>query len=88
CIEKQARQIMKLLEAGYVQQVLVSHDHAPFYYPEFASADKAAGGWKATSPDYTTVTTKLVPSLKELGATPGDIRQILIGNPARVLAFA
>ena len=87
-IEKQARQIVKLLEAGFGKQVLVSHDHAPFYYPEFAATEKAAGGWKATSPDYTTVVVKLVPALRKLGASKADVRRILIENPARVLAFA
>jgi phosphotriesterase-related protein len=86
-IEKQARQIVKLLEGGFVKQVLVSHDHAPYYCPNFAAKEKRPEDWKALDPDYTTVTTKLVKSLKELGASKADIRTILIENPKRVLAF-
>jgi phosphotriesterase-related protein len=86
-IDKQARQIANLIEAGFVKQVLVSHDHAPYYFPEFAAENKRAEDWKALEPDYTTVTTGLVESLKSLSVTQADIRQILIENPRHVLAF-
>jgi predicted metal-dependent phosphotriesterase family hydrolase len=86
-IDKQARQIAKLIEAGFVKQLLVSHDHAPYYFPEFAAENKRAEDWKALEPDYTTVTTKLVESLSALTVTKADIRQILVENPRRVLAF-
>ena len=86
-IEKQARQIVKLIEAGFVSQVLASHDHAPYYCPNFAKEKKTVKDWKALDPDYTTVATKLVAELKKLGASDEDVRAILIDNPARVLAF-
>ncbi|MBI3863648.1 MAG: hypothetical protein HY290_17295 [Planctomycetia bacterium] len=86
-IEKQARQIVRLLEAGYVKQVLVSHDHAPFYCPEFAAETKRPEDWKALEPDYTTVTTKLVESLAKMSVSKSDLRTILVENPRRVLAF-
>ncbi len=86
-IEKQARQIAKLVEAGFVKQVLVNHDHAPYYFPEFSAEKKRAEDWKAMEPDYTTVTTKLVASLATLSVSKADIRQILVDNPRRVLAF-
>jgi phosphotriesterase-related protein len=86
-VDKQARQIVKLIEAGFVKQVLVSHDHAPYYFPNFTAEEKHAQDWKELDPDYTTVTTKLVESLQKLGASKGDIRTILVANPQRVLAF-
>ncbi|MGE5193771.1 MAG: phosphotriesterase [Deltaproteobacteria bacterium] len=86
-IDKQARQIARLVGDGLVNQVLVSHDHAPFYFPEFAAEHKRAEHWKALEPDYTTVTTKLVESLTRMAVSKADIRTILIGNPRRVLAF-
>jgi len=86
-IEKQARQIARLIEAGFVKQVLVSHDHAPFYFSEFASETKRPEDWKALEPDYTTVTTKLAESLKALGVSKADLRTILVENPRRALAF-
>jgi phosphotriesterase-related protein len=86
-IDKQARQIARLIEAGFVKQVLVSHDHAPYYFPQFADENKRAEDWKALDPDYTTVTTKLVESLAALSVSRADIRKILVENPRRVLAF-
>jgi phosphotriesterase-related protein len=86
-IEKQARQIARLVEAGHVDQLLVSHDHAPYYFPAFTAENKTAEDWKALEPDYTTVTTKLVESLRSLSISKADIRRILVDNPRRVLAF-
>ncbi len=86
-IEKQARQIARLIEAGFVKQVLVSHDHAPFYFPFFAVETKRPEDWKAMEPDYTTVTTKLVESLKAVSVSKADLRTILVDNPRRALAF-
>jgi phosphotriesterase-related protein len=86
-IEKQARQIARLVEAGYKRQVLVSHDHAPFYCPEFAAESKRPEDWKALQPDYTTVTTKLVEALAAMSISKADLRTILVENPRRVLAF-
>jgi phosphotriesterase-related protein len=86
-IDKQARQIKYLLDRGFAKQVLVSHDHSPYYYPEFTAAKKTGDGWKKLEPDYGTVTTKLVPALKNLDVSAADIRTILIENPRRVLAF-
>lgn len=86
-IDSQARLIRQLVDAGFIKQILVSHDHAPFYYPDFAQAKKTAEGWKALDPDYTTITTKLVAALKKLDLSPAELRTILIENPRRVLAF-
>ncbi len=86
-IEKQARQVVSLIEAGFVKQVLLSHDHAPYYYPEFAAREKTAEDWKALDPDYTTVTTELTAALVELGVSRSEIRTMLVENPRRVLAF-
>lgn len=86
-IDKQARQVAKLVEAGFVQQVLLSHDHAPYYFPNYTAEQKRPEDWKALEPDYTTVTTKLVSALTALGVSKSEIRTMLIDNPKRVLAF-
>jgi phosphotriesterase-related protein len=85
--DTQARQIKRLIEAGFVKQVLVSHDHAPYYFPKFTAAVKQASDWKELDPDYTTVTTQLVAALRELSVSKADVDTILIDNPRRVLAF-
>ena len=86
-IDSQARQITKLIEAGFAEQVLVSHDDAAWFYPDFAGAVKSPDGWEELEPDFTLITTKLVAELKRLGTSKSDIRKILIDNPRRVLAF-
>ncbi|MBP86975.1 MAG: hypothetical protein CMJ64_09705 [Planctomycetaceae bacterium] len=86
-IDKQARQIAKLVEGGFVKQVLLSHDHAPYYFPNYTAKEKRPEDWKALEPDYTTVTTKLVASLGMLGVSKSEIRTMLVDNPKRVLAF-
>ena len=87
-VPKQARQIFKLIERGFLKQVLVSHDHAPYYCPNYAAAEKRPADWKAESPDYTTVTTELVAELRKLGVSAADLRTLLLENPQRALAFA
>jgi predicted metal-dependent phosphotriesterase family hydrolase len=49
--------------------------------------DKRPEDWRDSEPDFTTVTTKLVESLRNLGISKADIRTMLIENPRRVLAF-
>jgi len=87
-IDKQARQIVKLIEAGFVKQVLVGHDHAPYYFPNYADQNKNADDWKDLNPDYTTVTTKFTRSLRNRGVSNAEIRTLLVENPRRVLAFS
>lgn len=86
-VDSQAKLIKQLIDAGYLKQVLVSHDHAPFFHPDFSSAQKSPEKWKALDPDYTTITTKLVAALKDLDVTEAEVRTILVENPKRVLAF-
>ena len=85
--DKQARLIKALLNSGFEKQILLSHDHAPYYYPEFTAEKKSAEKWMALDPDYTTCTTKLVSELKKLDVTDAQIQTILVENPKRVLAF-
>lgn len=86
-VDKQARQIKHLVSAGFGKQILLSHDHAPYYYPGFADRKKRPDGWKALDPDYTTVTTELVAELKKIGITQKQIQTMLVENPHRALAF-
>lgn len=85
--DTQARQMKKLIDAGFTRQLLVSHDHAPYFYPEYTIAKKSSEKWKALDPDYTTVTTEFVDELKKLDVSKTDIRTIFIENPQRVLGF-
>jgi len=86
--KSQAQQIQKLVEAGYVKQVLISHDHAPFVCSNFDAPKKTEANWKELEADYTVVTTELLHELKELGISNADISTMLVDNPQRMLAFA
>jgi len=86
-VEKMARLIKGLIAAGYAHQLLVGHDHVPFLYRHFARQDKPGDGWQGLDPDFTVVTTQLVPELARQGVSAEDVRTILVENPRRVLAF-
>lgn len=86
-VDSQAKLIKQLIDAGFLRQILVSHDHAPFYCPEFSKGEKPADAWKGLDPDYTTITTKLAAALRRLEVSAADLRAILVENPQRVLAF-
>lgn len=85
--DKQARLIRNLIAGGFERQVLVSHDHVPYFYGEFSAETKGNQGWRENQADFTIVTTRLAVSLEQLGVSPSQIRTILVENPRRVLAF-
>lgn len=85
--DKQARLIRNLVAGGFERQVLVSHDHVPYFYREFSSETKDSQGWRENRPDFTIVTTQLAASLEQMGVSTSRIRTILVENPQRVLAF-
>ena len=85
--DKQARLIRNLVAGGFERQILVSHDHVPYFYRAFSAETKDSHGWRENRADFTIVTTKLAASLEQLGVSHGQIRTILVENPGRVLAF-
>ena len=86
-VDKQARQIKHLVDAGFAKQVLLSHDHVPYFYTEFTAAKKRAAAWSLNKIGYTMVTTQLVPELLKSGVSQEAVRVMLIETPRRVLAF-
>jgi phosphotriesterase-related protein len=85
--DKQARLIRNLIASGFERQILVSHDHVPYFYREFSEETKDSRGWRENQADFTIVTTKLTASLEQLGVSQSQIRTLLVDNPRRVLAF-
>ncbi len=89
-VEKCARQIKRLTDAGFARQVLVGHDWAPYFYRgqfDPKTPNDKIDAWTFKESDFTIVPRQLVPELKKSGVTAADIRTITIENPARVLAF-
>jgi len=89
-VEKCARQIKRLTDAGFAKQVLVGHDWAPYFYRgqfDARQPNDTIAAWTFKDSDFTIVTKQLIPKLAAAGLTEQDIRAIMIENPARVLAF-
>ena len=73
---KDARAITALVEAGYEDRILLSHDvcwkvHLKHY-----------GGF-----GYSFILERFLPYLLEAGVTPAQVRKFMVDNPARVLPF-
>ncbi len=85
--EKLARQIRALVEAGFGKQVLLAHDHVPYFFGDYAAEKKKASSWKFEESDFTIALTSLPEALKAVGVSDQQIEMMLIHNPRRVLAF-
>jgi phosphotriesterase-related protein len=86
-VPKMVELIKRLVDAGHAKQVLVSHDHVPYFYPDYTASQKSPQKWKAEDPDFTIVTTQFAEACKAAGMSDRDLRTILIENPRRILAF-
>ncbi len=78
-IERHVELVRQMTGAGFLRNLLVSHD-AGWY-----RVGEAGGG---TFRPYDTLFTHFVPALKAAGLGEADVRQLLVANPARVLAGA
>ena len=86
-VEKMARLIKALADAGHADRLLVGHDHVPSAYRRYADAEKPAAGWQQNKVDFSIATTRLTAALGELGVSGNVVRAMLVENPRRVLAF-
>ncbi len=73
--------IAGLLNKGYIEQVMLSHDAAVFVY----GLDIVSG--KNVFDDYTYISRFFLPKLKEFGVRDGQIHIMLHENPRRILTF-
>lgn len=67
--------ILKLIEAGYVSQIVLSHDIAS------KAGLHSYGGW-----GYDHIQAHIIPRLRAQGVSDHDIRQMTVRTPARLLA--
>jgi phosphotriesterase-related protein len=70
------RGLKRLIDDGFIQQLLISHDIC------FKIALKAYGGQ-----GFDHIFRNVFPLMKSIGIDEESIRQIMVGNPARLLAF-
>jgi phosphotriesterase-related protein len=73
--------LVALLEAGYADQIALSHDGACFY--DFMTGDEKFADEK---PDYLLVSHTVLPALREAGVPEAHIDAMLVAAPARFLA--
>ncbi|QMW65448.1 phosphotriesterase-related protein [Mumia sp. ZJ1417] len=80
--EKRVRTVLALLPLGYADRMVLSHDAAFF-------SRVTPPSWRATHvPNWhmENVHRRIVPMLREGGASEADLEQMLVRNPARLLA--
>ncbi len=77
----QAQTIADLIEMGYEDKILLSHDF--FAYYDFGDTDLVKQ--KGCDRDFTTVHKKLIPTLESLGIKKKQIKKLTIDNPKKVL---
>ena len=71
----------KLIEAGHVSRIMLSHDYS---VPKARIGAAVQEERRRANPDgFNFITRKVLPRLKELGVSDGDIRQIMEDNPRR-----
>jgi phosphotriesterase-related protein len=73
--------LLALLDEGYGDRVLLSHDAACFF--DFMVGDPCFAG---ETPDYLLVSNRVVPALRQAGVTQAQIDQMMIENPRRFFA--
>lgn len=73
---------LHLLEAGYGEQVLLSHD-AGWYEVGSPSGVPQAGGVRG----YTALMERFLPALRACGVSEADIRLLTVTNPARAFGI-
>ena len=79
--ERRVRTVVALLELGYADRMVLSHD-AAFY------SHVTPPSWRAVSAPrwrMDTISRSILPMLREAGATPETIEQMLVLNPRRLL---
>ena len=79
--ERRTEVVKQLIDAGFAHRLMLSHDNSvPSTQPNREMAEER----KAFNPDgYLFITHKVLPRLKELGATDQDINAIMVENPRR-----
>lgn len=82
--DRRVRTVLALLELGYVDRMVLSHD-AAFYSHVTSPAWRsvAAPRWRMD-----TISRHIIPLLRDAGVSGDEVEQMLIRNPRRLLAVA
>ncbi|MCH7713744.1 MAG: phosphotriesterase-related protein [Chloroflexi bacterium] len=73
--------VKKLIDAGHKSRIMLSHDYS---VPKARNGAEVQEERRRANPDgFNFITRKVLPRLKELGVSDGDIHQIMEENPRR-----
>lgn len=79
--EKRTEVAYKLIGAGFCHRIMLSHDYS---VPKARHGAEVQEERRRANPDgYNFIPRKVLPRLKELGASDQDIHQIMVENPRR-----
>ena len=79
--EQRTETAKKLIDAGYGHRIMLSHDYS---VPKARHGAAVQEERRKYNPDgYNFILRRVLPRLKELGATEENIHQIMVGNPMR-----
>ncbi len=79
--EKRTEVVKQLIDAGFAHRLMLSHDNSVV---STQVTKELADQRRAFNPDgYLFITRRVLPRLKELGATDQDINAIMVDNPRR-----
>jgi phosphotriesterase-related protein len=79
--EQRTEMANKLIDAGYCHRIMLSHDYS---FPKARHGEAVQEERRRANPDgYNFIPRKVLPRLKELGASDQDIQQIMVENPRR-----
>jgi phosphotriesterase-related protein len=79
--DRRVRTVLALLELGYADRLVLSHD-AAFY------SHITPPSWRLTSAPHwrmDTISKRILPMLVDAGVPPGSITQMMVDNPRRLL---
>ncbi len=79
--ERRVRTVAALVEDGYADRMVLSHD-AAFY------SHVTPPSWRAVSAPHwrmDAIPTRILPMLRDAGVSPGEITRMLVDNPRRLL---
>ncbi len=79
--EQRTAIVKQLMDAGYTHRLMLSHDYS---VPKARYGVEVQEVRRRANPDgYTFISRRVLPRLKELGASEHDIHQITVENPRR-----
>jgi phosphotriesterase-related protein len=82
--EQRTEIVKQLIDAGYSHRIMLSHDYS---VPKARHGAEAQEERRRANPDgYNFISRKVLPRLRELGASDQDIHRIMVENPRRFFA--